>query len=277
MKKILAAFDGLKYSESTAAYALDIASRTNSKVIAVFLEDFTYHSYKMVDIIGQEYVEEQRVVELNRKDSEIRDKSVALFKNACVAAGVEFSIHRDKNIAIRELVHESVYSDLLIIENDETLTHYTEDLPTRFVRTLLEMAECPVLLVPPEYQQIRKVIFMYDGASASVYAIKKFGCLMDMEGLAVDVVCVRKNRGDKVLPDSRLIKEWFGLHYPNANFHVYHGDQTSRIDSYLADHGKDSVVVLGAYARGSISRMLQKSTADMIMQNLDVPLFVAHR
>jgi hypothetical protein len=53
----------------------------------------------------------------------------------------------DRNIAIQELKHESIYT-LLIIDSKETLTHYTEKLPTRFIRDLLSDAQCPVLIVP---------------------------------------------------------------------------------------------------------------------------------
>ena len=45
MKKIIAALDGLKYSESVVKYAVYLAKQNSSHLVGVFLEDFTYHSY----------------------------------------------------------------------------------------------------------------------------------------------------------------------------------------------------------------------------------------
>jgi hypothetical protein len=51
MNKIIAAFDGLKYSESTGDYAIDIAKITDSKITGVFLDDRTYTSFKIYDLV----------------------------------------------------------------------------------------------------------------------------------------------------------------------------------------------------------------------------------
>lgn len=276
MKKILAAFDGLKYSPSTASHAIDIAHRTNSKLIGVFLEDFTYHSYKMVDLIGTEHVEEERAIILNKKDAEARENSVEEFRNACRNAKVDFAVHRDKNIAIQELLRESLYSDLLIIQNDETLTHYAENVPTNFIVSLLERTECPVLLVPKMYTSIDKVVFLYDGTPNSMYAIKEFTNVFGEAGLAADVVFVKKENDD-ALPDGRLTREWFRLHYDNPEFHSLKGNPAECIPNHLRRYEGNTVVVLGAYARGTISRLIHKSLADVLMEKLRLPVLVAHK
>lgn len=53
MKKIIAVFDGLKYSESAANYAVYMAKRTGSHLVGVFLDDYTYHSYKVYDMVNE--------------------------------------------------------------------------------------------------------------------------------------------------------------------------------------------------------------------------------
>lgn len=42
MKKIIAAFDGLKYSESTRDYAIYLTKQTNTHLIGIFMDDPTY-------------------------------------------------------------------------------------------------------------------------------------------------------------------------------------------------------------------------------------------
>ena len=48
MKKIIAAFDGLKYSKATAAYAIDVATRAHAHLTGIFLDDLIYHSYRFL-------------------------------------------------------------------------------------------------------------------------------------------------------------------------------------------------------------------------------------
>ena len=69
MKKILAAFDGLKYSESTRDYALEMARNNESHLVGLFLEDMAYHSYKIYDLITDEgVVYEAEREKLDKKD-----------------------------------------------------------------------------------------------------------------------------------------------------------------------------------------------------------------
>src|SRR6476620_10184967 len=112
MKKIIAAFDGLKYSESAALYAIQLAKLYGAKIFGVFLEDFTYHSYSITDLAADDYPE-AHAAQLNRMDAETRERATSHFAQQCEESGVIFSIHREKNIAITELIHESRFADLI--------------------------------------------------------------------------------------------------------------------------------------------------------------------
>ena len=163
MNKIIAAIDGLKFSESTVKYAIAFAKQTKSHLVGVFLEDFTYHSYKIFELVSDEGVSQQRMRILEDKDIDTRSASVERFEEVCQEAGVDFSIHHDRNIAIQQLLHESIYADLLVIDRKETLTHYEEKFPTRFVRDLLSNVQCPVMIVPSQYRMIDSYVMLYDG------------------------------------------------------------------------------------------------------------------
>jgi len=52
MKKISAAFDGLKFSSATMAYAIEAAIKSKAVLSGVFLDDFLYHSYNLYDMVG---------------------------------------------------------------------------------------------------------------------------------------------------------------------------------------------------------------------------------
>jgi nucleotide-binding universal stress UspA family protein len=278
MKKIIAVIDGLKYSASATEYAVHVAKQTGSHLVGIFLDDITYHSYKIYELVdGSGYVNEEKMDRLQKNDEHTREEATRKFSITCQEAGVNFSVHHDRNIAIHELLHESVFADLLVIESKETLTHYEERLPTRFIRDLLSEVQCPVLVVPKNFSPFEKAILLYDGEPASVYAIKTFSYLFaGIANLEVEVVSVKGIKDTLHVPDNHLMKEYMKRHFPKATFTVLRGDAENEIVKQLKGRNKNLLIVLGAYNRGMVSRWFRPSMADILMEKLNKPLFIAH-
>ncbi|RXK87272.1 universal stress protein [Filimonas effusa] len=274
MKKMIVALDGLKYSESAASYAIHLAKQSNSFLAGIFLDDFTYHSYRIYDLI--ESGGEEKVV-LEETDKAIRAESVSQFENACEEAGISFAVHHDQSIALQELLHESIYADLLVIDGKETLTHYTERSPSRFIRDLLAEAQCPVVVVPSSYRVMEKIIMLYDGSPSSVFAIRMFSYAFPvLKHLETEVVTVKDPVTAMNLPDNRLMKEFMRQHFPKATYTVLTGAAETEIVEHLKKQFGQTLVVLGAYQRGMVSRWLKTSMADVLIRELHCPLFIAH-
>jgi len=265
MKRIIAAFDGLKYSASTRDYAIALAKGTNMHLTAVFLDDFTYTSYKVYELITKEGVSEKKLKQLAQKDADIRKKAAADMEITCRKAGIRYN------------VHQSIYADLLIIDSSETLTHYEETLPTRFIRDLLAEVQCPVLLVPKKYRPVKQISLLFDGGPSAVHAIRMFSYMYPVtDNIPVEVLSVKGMSRDKHLPDNNLMREFITYHFPRATFKVLKGLPEMEIVRYLHSTNKNPLVVLGAYRRGSVSRWFKASMADELMLELDAPLFIAH-
>ena len=277
MKKIIAAFDGLKYSESTRDYAVNIAKLSGAHLVGVFMDDSLYTSYKIYDLITKDGVSETEFKKLEEKDKATRAAAADNFEKACGKAGIAYSVHHDKSFALKELKHESIYADLLIIDASETLTHYTEKLPTHFIRDLLTDTQCPVLVVPKKYRPINKLILLYDGAPSSVYAIKMFSYLLPgLEGFDTETISVNPINETLHLPDNKLMKEFMKYHFPKAVYVVRKGWAEEEIVKYVKEQQSNALIVLGAYQRGAVSRWFRESMADTLMKNLKLPLFIAH-
>ena len=117
MKKIIAAFDGLKYSESTRDYAIYLAKQTNTHLVGGFMDDPTYNSYNIYELTVKEHVSEDQLKNFEAKDKATRYAAAENFEKACQQSGLEYSVHHDRKIAIQDLKHESIYTDLLIIDS----------------------------------------------------------------------------------------------------------------------------------------------------------------
>lgn len=277
MKKISAVFDGLRFSDGTLQYAMQLGEASKALLSGVFLEPFHYHSFHMGDMIGSHGISPVKLKHLLASDQEIRQKSVHHFENACKKARLNYAVHRDENFAVSEVIKESVYSDLILISKTETFSNLEEERPTRFVTDLLEGTQCPVMVVPDTPKELAKVILLYDGKPSSVFAIKMFNYMMPWMGnIETEILSVTDPTDKDELPEGALIKEFADCHYPGATYTLLKGNPEREIINYLKKIPQNILIVLGAYKRGSVSRWFKTSMADILMQEVDMPLFIAH-
>ena len=278
MKMFLAAFDGFNMSKSTLDYAIQLTKTANAHLVGVFLDEFIYRSYNVVKVIKTYENYEEKMKELDAKDKKKRDDAAQQFQKACSKAGINFSIHRDKGFAINDLKKESMFADLIVINEDETFTKYKQESPTRFMKDLLSDVQCPVLVVPKNFKTINKIVLLYDGGPSSLHAIKMFsylfGSLLDEP---VEVLTAKDHfMATTRVPDNKLMREFIKRHFPKANYAVVKGEAEEQIIAHLRNHKENALVVLGAYRRSELSRWFKTSMADTLMKKLDTPLFIAH-
>lgn len=278
MKKFLAVFDGYKMSMSTLQYSIELAKLEEAHLVGVFLDEFIYHSYSVYKVMTTEKNAEKVLEKLDEKDSKLRDQSVLQFQKACDKAGIHFSIHRDKNLALQELKEESMFADLVIINEYETFTRYKEKPPGRFIKDLLGDIQCPVLVVPGAYKEIDKILLLYDGAPSSLYAIKMFSYLLNrLKSLPVEVYTVKENYMATLrLPGNKRMREFIKWHFPKATVTVEKGIAEEMIPGFLRNHKENELVIMGAYRRGEVSRWFKTSMADILIRETEMPLFIAH-
>jgi nucleotide-binding universal stress UspA family protein len=278
MKKFLAVIDGFNISKSTLDYAIQLTQAANGHLVGVFLDEFIYRSYNVVKVIKTYENYEEKMKELDAKDKKKRDDAAQQFQKACSKAGIHFSIHRDKGFAINDLKKESMFADLMVINEFETFTKYKQESPTRFMKDLLGDVQCPVLVVPNKFKTVDKIVLLYDGGPSSLYAVKMFsylfGSFMDAP---VEVLTVKDHfMATSSVPDNKLMREFIKRHFPKASYTVIKGGAEEQIIGHLRNHKENELVVLGAYRRSELSRWFKPSMADTLMKELDTPLFIAH-
>lgn len=278
MKKYLAVFDGYKFSDSTLNYAIQLTQLSDAHLVGVFLDEFIYNTYDWNKIYKTYENPDEVIRKLDARDQKKRDQAVNAFQQACNKAKINFNVHRDKKIALQELKHESMFADLVIINEHETFTRHKEKIPTRFIRNLLADIQCPVFIVPNTFKPVDKIVLLYDGRPSSLHALKMFSYLLEnYKQLPVVLFTVNDYYpGDQRLPDNKLMREFIKRHFPKANITVVEGDPEEQILGYLRNHKENELVVLGAYQRSELSRLFKISMADRLMKQLDTPLFIAH-
>lgn len=279
MKKIIAAFDGLKFSRSTCSYAIEVAQKTKAHLVGIFLDDFTYHSYSIYELIRDNGGISKTIQNrLETKDEYTRAKSAAFFSAACEKAGISYSTRTDRGFALKELLYESIYADLLVISNNETFTRYPEKAPSRFIKEIQSDLHCPVLMVPSNYTPMSGLLLLYDGEPESVFAIRSISALFDNPGkMPVESLSVVSAADKALVPDAALMREFMKRHYPEARFKVLKGSPQKMIIQYIKKKEPGVLVVLGAYRRNAVSQFFKESLATALTRELNVPLYIPHR
>ncbi len=277
MKKFLAVFDGFKISGSTMDYAIQLTKAANAHLVGLFLDEFLYRSYNVSAVIKKYDDYEAAIKQLDEKDKKKRDAAVSRFQKACGKAEIKFSVRRSTSIAIQDLKHESMFADMIIINEHETFTRAKEKPPTSFVKDLLSDVQCPVLVVPEKFKAIDKIVLLYDGGPSALYACKMFNYLLgDLVHQPIEVLTIKNRENTLRLPNNKLMREFTKRLFPNATYTIKKGNPEEQVVGHLRSHKGNELVVLGAYRRSEISRWFKISMADVLMKELDTPLFIAH-
>ena len=274
MKNFIAVFDGYKMSEGTLAYALHLSKASNAMITGVFLDAFFYHNYNLENVLKHQSDSGEVIEALQEKDRKQRDLAVLQFQNACRAADVRYAVHRDEGLPIQELRYESMFADLIIINEHETFSRSAER-PYDFIDTLLAQSHCPVMVVPDVFSPLKELLFLYDGSPSSVFSIKMFGYLFSgLNDLPVTVLTVNEAATeDLYLPENLQITALAGRLFSNVSYQVLKGRAKEQI---LRGVGKEAgnLILLGAYRVNAVTGLFTDGMADRLLELRDMPVFI---
>jgi hypothetical protein len=274
MEKILLAMDGCKQNTYVTDFACYLAKLTHSRLTGVFLEGAPEGGLPAtLRMDGQELVGEM-------SDSAIAAdpvlQHVRRFREACLCREVPARVHRNRGVPVGDILLESRFSDLIVVDPEMSFRSVDKSFPGRFIRDVLLAAECPVVVSPYQFDELNEVIFAYNGTSSSVFAIKQFTYLFP-EFKHKKAVVVNVRNGDETAIDEQYkMKEWLSAHYEDVEFVVLKGDASDELFGYLLDR-TNAIVVLGAYGRGILSRFLKPSHASLLLRTINLPIFIAHK
>ncbi len=272
MEKILLAMDGYKQNTYAIDFACYLAKLTHSRLTGVFLEGTPEGGEPGI----MRLEEPEMVGEVSGGVADAVLQHVRRFREACLCREVPARVHRDRGVPVGDILLESRFSDLIVVDPETSFRNVDTSFPGRFIRDVLLAAECPVLVSPYQFEALNEVIFAYNGTSSSVFAIKQFTYLFpEFKNKKAVVVNVRDGE-ETAIEEQYKMKEWLSAHYEEVDFVLLKGDASDELFGYLLDR-KNAIVVLGAYGRGILSRFLKPSHASLLLRTINLPIFIAHR
>jgi hypothetical protein len=262
MKRILYITDSIKPDTSTLDFACYLCNLSHSALTGIFLENL---------------VNEVRSVKALKEMAMKVSVDTERFKNICEQQGVIGIVDQDSDLLLDDIVVESRYTDLVLIDASTSLAAMNEGTPTRFVRDVLADAECPVVVLPESFEGLNKLVFTYDGRSSSVFAIKQFTYLFpELHAYPVLVITVMNGKNGPGPEEHYRLKEWLQEHYTDIDLIVAEGSVKSGLLDSLLLHTRD-FIVMGAYGRNAFSTLFSPSYAELVLRLVSQPVFIAHQ
>jgi nucleotide-binding universal stress UspA family protein len=275
MKKISIPFDGSHFSEGAFRFANNLNHSEPVLLAGLFLPEISYPG--MYGFTGWGVLEIPALVSLLETDSdETIEANIGRFKELCLKHSIEHRIHKGtEDFGLAQLQKESRYSDLLII-GSQLFYNNNADKTEPYLTKLLHHSECPVLIVPENYEFPENIILAYDGTSSSVYAIKQFAYLFPALCKKSALLVYAGSEENKKIPDLQYIEELAARHFSDLTISALETEPSKYFDTWVGE-GKAPLLVTGAYDRSALSQFFKESFAEKFISDYKMPLFVAHR
>jgi nucleotide-binding universal stress UspA family protein len=274
MKKILLAFDGTHFSESTLQFAADLNKNRPVLIVGAFMPQTS-----VVDLwsyVGGSSSGEEFIPLVGDDKGEAIRNNIKRFESYCRDHSIEYRVHKDYfDLAVPELKKESRFADLLII-NSQSFYENMGSEPNEYLKEVLHKIECPVLVVPDKVEFPVCNILAYDGSESSVFAIKQFSYILpELTNNETTLVYANENV-DELLPEENNIVELVNRHFPKLEVLKFGADPKKYFNTWLTEK-KAGILVSGAFGRSGISRLFHKSFVSDVIKEHKMPVFIAHR
>jgi hypothetical protein len=270
MKRILLALNPKKISNLALDFGCYLGKLSQTKVTGAFLE---INKTPIGTNAPTGYELEAEVYHADNK-SELK-QAFNRFKEACLCRDADYSIGRGHSVSFEDLIEESRFADLLVLDPAISLDDEIAPAPSPMAKRILQYAECPVIFAPEQFDGVNMIVMTYDGSKAAMYAIKQFTYLFpEFRDFRIQLVQVEEKH--KWQAGEELFTEWLNSHYLHLEYITLRGNPEDKLVSYLLPLNS-ALVVMGALGRNFISRFLRKSMAHKIPGTIVNPVFIAHQ
>lgn len=274
MNKIILSLDGQHFPKGAFEFVKNLNFKNKILLAGVFLSPVDYS--KLLAYTGMEGITMLPEWLIKNEDDVLVNKNISSFKDACIAEGIEFRIHKDIDLmAIASLIEETRFADVLLISSNLFYANVSKVQPNFYLEEILKRAECPVLMIPETYEEPGQVILAYDGNESSVFAIKQFAYVFPELAKKETILLSILSHEDE-LPEYSLVTELLSRHYPNLKIQTLHLKHKKDFASWMT--GKpNSFIVMGAFSRSIFSHLFKKSFATDVIHDIKMPIFISHK
>jgi len=273
IKKILVGLAGTEYTEVAIHRAIELAERHNAELTGVTVMDPAKISGDAVPIGGGGNATELRQERMRVTQQRIEAATASFTKN-CNEMSVRYRLEHEEGDAFKLMLSYSRYHDLTIFGLRSVFEYYFENVDSGgLLERLIRGGVRPIVAVSKQYRSIRRVVVAYSGSVESAKAMRRFVQMRLWPKAAMKIVTFGDAREapQTLLADAKAYCDAHG--FRTEVEHVATPAKTALLP--YADDSDADMIVLGNSARNLLMRKVFGETAIHVMQNSNLPLFLA--
>ncbi len=275
LKRILIGLDGSKYATSATEAGIQLAKAYNASLVGMAVIDLPGIEKHLggAPVGAIHYAEKEKEHKL-RDAMQKTQQFLQEFAQKCKEAKVKYEPFSTSGVPFREIIEQSKITDLTIV-GLRTFYHFeTQDEERDTLKKLLDQSASPILAVPESIQPHENVLLTYDGSVQAARAIRMRILITKKMPVKYTLLTVSDDPNHNQILLSSMAN-YLKSHSIKAETISLAGDHAKAILE-TARHLQPVQVVMGAYSRSSIAEFLFGSTADALIKDGTIPLFVYH-
>lgn len=272
MKKVLLTCSGNAFSEGAFHFVRQLNERQPLLLTGVFLPEIVY-----TNLWSDGGIPLPSYFPIVDPEDEGMHAAMTQFETACQQHNIACRLHQGRTgLPQAEILEETRFADVLIVSSETAYRSFAEGELHPGLHDVLHGAECPVIVVPEQFQFPTRTILLYDGSASSVFAIKQFGYLFPELCDQQTLLVYTKEAGDEHLPQEDNIRELAAQHFKTLEFSRLHLHAKKDLNAWIS--GQEGVMLVGgAFGRSGLSEAVRKSFMHDLITLRRFPVFVAHR
>ena len=271
MKKVLLIFNGINSPENVLSFIKKNLKTEGVQFHGIFIrklqrdQPYNYPFPNDLSATAVDYSIETEEAESYR----LIHIYINLFEGECRANNMEFKTDFFIETPLEHLIANSGFVDLIISDRK---TEFDDDS----IDKLLVKAHCPVLLVGTAEVPLTQAVLTYDGSANSMHAIRQYKYLFpELASLQTHLLSVVDEDVRQNEKENTQLNDWLAQHFKNFTINIRYGHPELEMVDFINRSG-NSIVVMGAFGRSSLSRWLQSSHAEKILSDTKATVFTTH-
>jgi len=274
LKRILVTLTGTEYVDAAIDHALELALLHGADITGVTDLDLSRLEMLGMVPIGAAAAAAD-LVEHRRVEAEKRiDAAIARLEKACVDASVACHIVREVGEPFEAVAKAWKSCDFTIVSLQGLFDYGVVREPDKMLVRLIRRGIRPMLATARTARPVRKVLVAYNGSMESAKAMKQFAWFNLWPDVEVHIVCFRKGVAEPAaaLDEAADFLKRHG--FSNIHVHEEDGAPRDRLYAFAVENNAD-LVVMGATARARIFSNLLGDTAEQMIRESALPIFLS--
>ena len=212
----------------------------------------------------------------NPEISEAEEKTINLgnsFQNDFLSEGIASKICLGECLNIKEIVKETAFADLLIIDSLTFADYLMETDRFQYLRGVFEKVQCPLLVIPSNFKDFHEIIILKDSEEKVVRAVKslKSTLTQSLRNAEVSLIGIVPNKEEEFQDEKRLM-DFLKQYFRNVGIMLTPDEPFEEVAMDLIIKSQMPLVVMAGFDKQRIKNLILPLITNSAKQ--DISLYI---